>query len=179
MHFHKSTSGLLVPESASGRGHYSVEVFDCSGKMIQRSRSSNIWTNEFMNYALNAMFGASAISAAYIAPFSGDTTPVAAWTGASFTADSTETTAYSEPTRVEWTHVAAASQVKSNSAAPAEFTISSSGINIYGFGLLQAVAKSATTGLLISASRLAAPLLNMQTGYKVRVQIDLGLQNPA
>ena len=73
-------------------------------------------------------------------------------TAANITANSTEATAYTEATRVEYIESGAASQSISNSASKAWFSINGT-VTIYGAFLVSASAKSATSGTLAAASR--------------------------
>lgn len=117
---------------------------------------TNLIPTEGLNYILGAaLTGVSQISAWYIALFEADYTPVAGITAASFTADSTESTAYDEATRVAWTAGSIAAGAVSNTASKAVFTMNTTK-TIYGIGQLSASAKSATTGTLVSAARFAS-----------------------
>ena len=78
-------------------------------------------------------------------------------TAATFTADSTEFTGYSEATRVAWTAGAIAAGSVSNTASKAVFTITTAGpTSIFGIGQLSASAKSAVTGQIMSVARFSA-----------------------
>jgi len=119
----------------------------------------------------------------YIAPFSGNVTPQASWTGANFTANATEFTAYNEATRLPWTTVAAtssASLINTAALAAATLTLSSGGpYTVRGAGLLEASAKSATTLKLIVASRFAADLTGLVAGGKLALEYGISAVDEA
>lgn len=108
-----------------------------------------------INALLDAFFRQqTAPTGFYIAPFSGNVAPDGATlTAANFTATQTEFTDYDETTRVEWTPAAAASSAIGNTASPADFTINKADSTIWGWALLTASAKSATTGVLVAAAK--------------------------
>ena len=131
----------------------------------------NRMVNESLNYMLNAAFGGgSQVTAYYLAPYSGNVTPAAGWTGANFTANATEFTAYTPSTRLPWTTVASTAQAIGNSAALAAATATFTGTGpytLYGIGLLEASAKSATTGMCVAATRFATARANLVAGDKL------------
>ena len=143
----------------------------------------NLLVNEGLNYLLNAALGgASPVAAFYIAPFSGNVTPAASWTGANFAANATEFTAYSNGTRLPWTTAPSTAQSIGNSAAVAASTATFNAggpYNVYGVGLLQASAKGATTGVLVAAVRFASPRLNMVAGDKLAFEYVLSATDGA
>lgn len=168
-------TGVLFPRSRlfiGGAFKHSVNGGDVA---IDKNRV----VNEGLNYLLGAAFGgASQIAQFFIAPFSGNVTPVATWTGANFTAGATEFTAYTNATRPEWVRAPAASQAIGNTASPAVFTYSAGGpYNLYGMALISASTKSATTGILAVATRFASPRLNQQAGDRLSVEYVLTAQD--
>lgn len=139
-------------------------------------RDPNLATTEGKNHFLDVVLhGSSQITTWYVAPFSGNVSPTAAWTAANFTATATETTAYSESTRVAYDEAAASSGVITNAASPAIFTASSAPLTIWGCGLLSAAAKSSTTGTLLFASKYAVSesLNNVGSIFRCVWPIDL------
>lgn len=125
------------------------------GKLIWTDVSDNLICNQGLDHILNVVLhGTTPVDPWYIGIFEGNYTPVAAVTAATITADSTESTAYDESTRVAYVEAAASSQSTTNSASPATFTINASK-TIYGAFLASASAKSATTGTLLAATRFA------------------------
>lgn len=172
-HFERTPQGLYFPRAKVAVGG----VLKHSLNDAYVAVDPNLLVNEGLNYILNAALGGtSQVAAFYIAPFSGNVTPAAGWTGANFTASATEFTAYTNSTRLPWTTVASTTQAIGNSAAVAAATATFSPggpHNVYGIGLLQASAKSATTGVLIAAVRFATPRLNMAAGDKLAFEYVL------
>lgn len=93
----------------------------------------------------------------YLAPFSGNVAPAATLNAANFATTQTEFTAYSEAARVVWTPPVAnvTTPTIDNSASVATFTVNADAQTVWGFGLLTASAKSATTGVLVAASQFS------------------------
>lgn len=123
----------------------------------------NLIPTEGLNHFLGVTLGAvSKNTTWYLALFEGNVSPAATWTGANFTANSTENTSetegYSGSNRLTWTPGTAASGTISNSSNVASFTIATaSSVVIYGAALLSAQGRGATTGTLASAIRFASP----------------------
>lgn len=94
----------------------------------------------------------------YLAPFSGNVAPGASLTAATFTSTQTEFINYNESARVPWTPPVSAITTASidNSASPATFTVNAAAQTVWGFGILTAQAKSATTGVLVAAAQFSA-----------------------
>lgn len=127
---------------------------------------------EGLVYLLNAALGGqSQVSAFYLAPFSGNVTPAAGWTGANFTANSTEFTGYTPSTRMPWTTVPAVTASIGNSAALVASTLTmTAGSSLYGIGLLESQAKSAITGKLIAATRFGTPRTGLVIGDRLAIE---------
>lgn len=135
----------------------------------------NLVVNQGLNYILQAAVGETAgIANWYIALFSGDVTPLASWTAANFTANSTEWTDYDESTRQAWDNAVVASQGVDSFASKASFTSSSDGQTVRGAALISASAKSATTGTLMAAIRLSSDK-SLDTGEILDVGYGLQL----
>ena len=122
----------------------------------------NLIPTEGLNHILDVAIADEAkLTNFFLALYSGNYTPVAGLTAASFTADATEITSgvegYSEATRVAWTPVDPVTGVIDNYASKAAFTIVTAGtLNILGAALLSANTKGATTGVVISAAKFAS-----------------------
>ena len=136
---------------------------------------ANLFTTQGLNYLLDAAFSAAAqVPQFFIAPFSGNVTPVGTWDGSNFTANATEFIAYTETTRPQWVEAGASAAAIGNTASQAVFTLAAGGpYNIYGMALLSSSAKSSTTGILVAASRFASPRLNQQAGDRLAVEYTL------
>lgn len=131
---------------------------------------------EGLNTILNLLGGHTTSAALYLAPFSGNVTPAANWTGANWKDNATEFTAYSPSTRLPWTTVAATAGQLTNAAALAAGTLTFTGDGPYtirGAALASASAKSATTGLLVAAARFGADLTGMVGGGKLALEYSL------
>ncbi len=117
-------------------------------------------------------------TAFYIAPFAGNVVPDGtALTAANFDATQTEFVDYSETTRPAWTPDAIATKTAANAATPATFTISVINSTVWGFAMLTASAKNATTGVLLCCSKDAAARSNLQIGDKLNVEYDITAQD--
>ena len=136
-------------------------VFDVDhrrgGDLIARVAGSNIIPTEGLNHILSTVVaGGSQVLTWYMALFEGNVTPGASLTAATFTATTTECTAYDAAGRVAFNEGAAAAGVIDNAANRAIFTMNATK-TVYGGALLSASAKSATTGSLLAAARFATP----------------------
>ena len=149
--------GILL---GAGINAMPMGVFDVehrrAGDLIARVAGSNIIPTEGLNHILNVVLAGSLQSLSwYMALFEGNVTPAATLTAATYTATTTECTAYDEATRVAFTPGASAAGVIDNAASRAVFTMNATK-TVYGGGLLTASAKSATTGSLLAAARFSA-----------------------
>lgn len=136
-----------------------------------------------LDYILNAALGGQAQTTQfYLAPFSGNVTPAADWNGATFAGAATEFTAYTSATRLPWNTDPSTEQAIGNteSLADATLVLNPGGpYNIYGVGLIEASAKSATTGRLIAATRFATPRTNMAGGDRLALEYVLTAKDEA
>jgi len=153
--FEIAHNGLYLPRShALVAGVFGSRVKRGSS-FTPWSWSDNIIVNQGLDHILDVILhAATQVTTWYIAPFEGNYTPVATDTAANITANSTESTAYDESTRVEYVEAAASSQSITNAASVAVFTINDTK-TMFGAFLVSASAKSATTGSLLAASRFA------------------------
>jgi phage-related tail fiber protein len=156
MDFDRSAGGILLPVSNLAVGGRFVIDHMRNGELIDREELSNLVVNEGLNHILDVVLhGASQVGTWYLGLFEGNYTPVATVTAATITAAATETTAYDESTRVAYDEAAASGQSITNAASKATFTMNASK-TIYGAFLISAAAKSATTGVLLSAARFGS-----------------------
>ena len=142
-------------------------------------RHKNLIVDQGIIHFLNVVLGSTAkISAWYLAPFSGSTSPGAAWTAANYTSTATEITSltegFSETTRQAATFVNATSSDQiDNYAAKAAFTITTATtLTITGIGLLSSSTRGGTTGTLVSATKFGVARTLVATdvwnaGYRV------------
>jgi hypothetical protein len=132
--------------------------------------------NEGLNRLLNLLGGHASSGPLYVAPFGGNATPAANWTGATWAGLATEFTAYAESTRLPWTTVASTAQQLTNAAAlaAATLTFNTGGpYTIRGAALVGASAKGATTDILVAAARFGADLTGMTGGGKLALEYGL------
>lgn len=116
----------------------------------------NIVPTEGLNLALSAMYcNGTAVGSWYVSLFSGNVTPGLTLTGATYVSVCTEFTTYSESTRQLFVPGTPSAGSVDNSASKATFTIATGG-TLYGAALLEASAKSATTGKIGGAVRFSS-----------------------
>lgn len=136
----------------------------------------NLVVNEGLNHFLNAALpptgGYAATTAWYIAPFSGNYTPTATLTAATFASTATEFTDYTASTRLPLViSSAATTQTTGNTGNDAVLTFGAAGpYNVYGAAVISSSAKSATTGRLLAAVRFSSPRLNMAAGDRLGLE---------
>jgi len=139
--------------------HWTWEHFR-GGKLIDQWEYDNVCTDEGLDHMLDSTFDAATqITAWYVEIFESDTTPDGDTTYA--VPVYTPSTSYDEATRPVYTAAAAASQVTTNAASKAVFTISATK-TIYGAALVGGGAAATTKGdvagggTLFSASKFTA-----------------------
>ena len=151
--FEQSEAGLFIPRANVMVGGVFEYEHWRAGKVISVLHSHNLVTNEGLNHILDAVLhGTAAIATWYVGLFEGNYNPVATDTAATFVANATESTAYDEATRQAYVEAAASSQVTTNSASKATFTMNATK-TIYGAFLSSVTTKSATTGVLLAADK--------------------------
>lgn len=156
MQYEKTSGGILMPSTKVALGGVFHGQIVRDGKIIEEFEDHNLVVNEGLNHLLNVVFnGATQIATWYCGLFEGNYTPVAGLTAATVTSASTECTAYTASTRVEYTEAASSAQSMTNSASRASFVFNATK-TIYGAFLVSASAKSATTGTLFSAARFSS-----------------------
>lgn len=126
-----------------------------NGEVIDTWEEPNLVVNEGLNDLLDVcLSGATQKTTWYVGIFEGNYTPVATDTAANITANSTESTAYTEANRPTWVDAGASSQSITNSASKATFTINATK-TIYGAFLISDNTKSGTSGVLFAASKFS------------------------
>ena len=151
--------GLYLPEQKLSIG--GMYVVDVNGEDI--TYEPNIVVDEGKNHILEIVIAnGTQVATWYMAPYSGNVSPVAGWTAANFTANSTEFTNYTGTRQafVESTPSAGSINNTSNKAA---FTIEAGGGTVWGCGLLSDSPKSAVTGTLLSAAQFASERTLVET----------------
>ncbi len=169
---------LLTRNNLSVKGTY---VSSVNGGDVQEH--ANIWTNEGLIYLLSAgLYNGTKLPTWYLALYSGNYTPVATITAASFPATASEITSvtegYTETTRRTWTPAAPSANTIDNYASPGTFTIATaSSVTVYGAALLSDQTKGAVTGTLASITRFTTPRVlyatdSFQLGYRCQLQVS-------
>lgn len=159
-------------EALHANGMFEVSINNGPWELIE-----NLIPLEGRNYMLGAALdGVAQQTAFFIALFSGNVTPLDTWTAANFVANATEFTNYDEATRVSWAKGDVAAAAIDNSVTPALFTLGVGGGTVRGAALVTASAKSATTGILIAASRFVADKV-LAEDDEIRIRYSAGL-NP-
>ncbi len=163
--FEDNGQGILFPQAGLlAKGIFEVENKTQGGISI----APNLVVTEGLNHILAVVLGAtSKVSTWYLAPFAGNVTPAASWTGEDFASDATEFTNYDEAARQEFTDGAVSSGSIDNLSSRAEITVGSgSQDEIYGVGLISSSVKNSNSAssVLMSAARLTSSRDNLQDG---------------
>lgn len=156
-------------------GVFGNDYAPAGGDFEGMQRDGNRVVTQGLIYLLNAALGGQTPTGQfYLAPFSGNVTPGAAWTGATFASQATEFTAYTAGNRLPWDSDPAAVDASignSGNLATSTITFNPGGpYSLYGVALLSASAKGATTGTLFAATRFANPRTNMAGGDKLALE---------
>lgn len=158
MGYVENEGGILVPalEAGAAIGGYFTGQIVRDGQVIDEWVDRNLVVNEGLNHMLDVgLHGSTQVGTWYLGLFEGNYTPVATVTAATIAAAATECTAYDETTRQEFAEAAASAQSITNAASRATFTFNATK-TIYGAFLVSASAKSATSGVLLAASRFSS-----------------------
>lgn len=147
----RDDNGAILIGRVRVHGQYETTAPDGLGTVV----CDNLLTTEGCNYLLSVgIAGGTQYTTFYVAPFGANVAVADTLTAANFAATQTEltNTHYSESTRVAYVESVPAAKSLNNTASPATFTAATTNVLIYGVGLLSASAKSATTGVLLSAA---------------------------
>lgn len=167
MDYQDNGAGLLVPDSASGKGVYTGTIirggyFDDNGiwhrgkNVVDHFEFDNIVVDQGLTSMLGVYLHADTqLPNWFVGIYSGNYTPTNSVTAATITSASTEFTAYTGSTRVAYTPAAAANKAITNAASRADF-IFTADATIYGAFLISDGTKSGTGGVLLSAARFGA-----------------------
>lgn len=145
-------------------------------------RTENLIPTEGLAHILNVALGTTPKPASYhLALFSAAAQPAANWTAASFASTASEivsmTEGYSSATRPTWTPVNTATNSIDNMAAVAKVTMkTASSLTVQGAAMLTNSSKGSTAGVLISASKYAAPRVfqdgdTYEIGYRISLTV--------
>lgn len=137
--------------------NYVIEIIGADGVVRDREVTHNLMPAEGLNHMLGVTLKSAApIATWYVGLYEGNYTPTSGDTAAGFPTSATESTSYDETTRQTLTLGVVASGTVDNSASKAEFTVNASK-TIYGGFISSSSAKSATSGVLLSAVRFSSP----------------------
>lgn len=151
-HYELTDSGVYFEKQQALVGGSLIHTLNGADMRVD----NNTFTTEGLNYLFSVgMNGGTASSTFYVAPFSGNVTPAATLTAATFTSTLTETTAYSESARPAYTIAAPASGSITNTASRAEITANAT-VSVWGAGILSVSTKSSTSGVCIAAAKFSA-----------------------
>lgn len=180
--FDRSPEGLIVPSMGANivaRGVYEHRVRKANGVITPWVADANLLPTEGLTYLASLLGAGSKLTPWYIALYAGAVSPSSGWTAANFASTASEITSgaegYSEANRVTWTPGTASAGAIHNTASPAAFTIvTASTLVVNGVGMLSALAKGATSGTLVSATRFAAQrTLNNTDVFEIKYTISL------
>jgi hypothetical protein len=173
----QTAEGIFFPAAqALAVGEY---FYSTNGGETETTK--NLIPTEGLNYLLaTGLGGGAAATQFYLALYSGNYTPAAGLTAATFSATSSEivsnTEGYSETTRRLWTPTAASAGQMDNLNTRATFTIATTGsVVIRGAALISDSGKGSVFGTLISAGRFTQDRVHyagdvFTLGYRVRLQ---------
>ena len=167
MGYEKTSGGVFMPvEKIAFSGHYYAKHLR-GGKVIDEFDTHNLVTYQGLDSLLGVMFtNASQITSWFIGIFSGNYTPVATDTAATFPASATEITAYSGSTRPAFLGTEATQNV-TNTTSVAAYTFSAP-VSVWGGFLSSSAVKSGVAGILFSAAKFTAAK-SMDTGDQLLV----------
>lgn len=172
--FERTESGIYLTDSRVFVGG-ALRVRDFKDFEELHAIDANTLLTQGLTHAANSLFvptgGYAQITAWYVAPYSGDYTPDAGLTAATFKDTATEFIAYTATTRLALVFPAAATTpVASSNEVQMTFNASGGPFDVYGAALLSASAKSATTGKGFAAIRMDNPRLGMANSDKLGFQ---------
>jgi hypothetical protein len=144
----------LTPAGMKGRWEFICR--DANGVEKWRDTIDNIVVNAGLNYLLDAGLSAGSQITTWYLGLTSATPTVAAADVMNSHAGWTEVTAYDEANRVTWADGGVSAQSVSNTATPADFTISANGTDIGGAFLTSVNTKGGTTGTLYAAGAFTA-----------------------
>lgn len=147
---------------------YLIEVIGVDGTVRDREVVHNLMPVEGLNHMLGVTLKSAAqVATWYAGLYEGNYTPVPGDAALGFPTSATETTAYAEATRRALVLGSVAAGAVDNAASRAEFTLNANK-TIYGGFVSSAAAKSATSGVLLSAVKFSSPK-SLESGEILRL----------
>lgn len=155
MDYNKTDGGVFMPvEKIAFSGHYYAKHLR-NERLIDEFDTHNLVTNQGLDSLLGVMFNSSSqITTWFIGIFSGNYTPIATDTAATFPGSATEITAYTNSTRPAFIGVEATQNI-TNTASVAAYTFNAP-VTVYGGFLSSSAVKSGVAGVLFSAAKFTA-----------------------
>lgn len=137
---------------------YTIETVNRrTGEVVERETAHNLMPVQGRNYALDVLLnGATQVSSWYLLPYGADYTPQDNDTAATFPGLAGELTNYAGSTRVAINPSPASGGVVSNESNRAELEFDAE-TTVRGLALVSGLNKGSTSGVLLSAVRLASP----------------------
>lgn len=177
-HYEQADGGILLRGSKVFIGG-ALQVRNYANDSVQSMCvDSNMLVTEGLIHALNNILvpsgGYSQVSQWYFAPYKNDYTPTTDLTAATFASTAGEFTNYTSATRLALTIATAATTTVAGTSADSVIIFNSGGpYSVYGAAIVSASAKSATTGKMLAAIRMDAPMLGMPGGSKLGFSYQL------
>lgn len=143
-----------------------------NGEVLSVDENHNIVVNEGLNLLLSRALGSAAQGPLYIGLFSGNYTPVATDTGATFPVSATEYVGYSETSR-QLFNVVISGTGANNTASKSTFTIAT-GATTYGCFIHSNSAKNSVIGSMFSANLFNSPKV-LAAGDQITIEYIFGM----
>ena len=144
--------------------------------------TKNLITDQGLAHILNVALGTTPKPTGYyLALFSAAATPQSSWTAASFASTASEivsmTEGYSDATRPKWNPTNATTNSIDNMTTVAKVTMkTASQLTVQGAAMLTNSSRGGTSGVLISATKYAAPrVFQNDDTYEIGYRISLTL----
>ena len=159
-HYEKADDGIFLPRQNIMLGGVFTHDVCRNGELLGEQSDKNLVTNAGLDYVLDVAYRNQTVSANwYIGMFESNYTPLAADTVSVLVSSYGESasTVFDESVRQAWTIVAPSSQVLTNTAAKATYTIAAAQTpTIYGAFLVDSsTIRNVSTGVLNSASKFS------------------------
>lgn len=173
-----TNDGILFPEHGIlAQGEYFDRINGGEWKATK-----NLITDQGLAHILNVALGTTPKPTGYyLALFSAAATPQSSWTAASFASTASEivsmTEGYSDATRPKWNPTNATTNSIDNMTTVAKVTMkTASQLTVQGAAMLTNSSRGGTSGVLISATKYAAPrVFQNDDTYEIGYRISLTL----
>lgn len=133
---------------------YEITQISPSGVVIAHEKVHNLMPNEGIQHVIKLLFQNDTAQSWFIGAYTGNYTPIASDTLATFPTVATETSDYSSATRPAFTPVMSSDGLSvTNTGSEAEFTFTAN-TRVTGLFVCSNSTKSSTNGILLSAALL-------------------------